>query len=87
MVEILEVTENIRALMFSDYSSESVKAWHENGILTMWEEESYKILLGQNNLKNFHGKWKNIISLFVANNLMYQTFSFSSGKTASFAGS
>lgn len=57
VVEILEVTENIRALMFSDYSSESVKSVaRENGMLTMWEEGLYKILLGQTTLEELSRK-------------------------------
>lgn len=57
VVEILEVTENIRALMFSDYSSESIKSVaRENGMLTMWEEGLYKILLGQTTLEELSRK-------------------------------
>ena len=43
--------------MFSDYSSESVKSVaRENGMLTMWEEGLYKILLGQTTLEELSRK-------------------------------
>jgi type II secretory ATPase GspE/PulE/Tfp pilus assembly ATPase PilB-like protein len=47
VLEMLEVNDDIQALMFSDFSAQSIKnTAREQGMLTMWEEGIFKIVHG-----------------------------------------